>query len=100
MAMFSSPENLPDDLIPYAGKLSERFYTVRQNVAEFCQEIKSVEESMTREGYNGLRAKAKARGLWNFFLPMPMQSLFSRGLGDSAGRQPTRRWLPSRRRRW
>ena len=69
MAMFSSPEHLPDDLIPYSGKLSPRFYEVRQNVAEFCQDIKSVEEGMTREAYNSLRAKAKERGLWNFFLP-------------------------------
>jgi hypothetical protein len=27
---------LSDDLLPFSGKLSERFYEVRQNVAEFC----------------------------------------------------------------
>ena len=37
MAMFSNPRELPDELLPYSGKLSERFYEVRQNVAEFCQ---------------------------------------------------------------
>ena len=70
MAMFAEPEELPDDLIPYSGKLSPRFYEVRKNVAGFCQEIKTVEESgITREAYDGLKAKARERGLWNFFLP-------------------------------
>ncbi len=40
MAMFATPRDLPDELLPYSGKLSDRFYEVRQNVAEFCQEIK------------------------------------------------------------
>eukprot|EP01047_Picozoa_sp_COSAG01_P087287 COSAG01_NODE_20023_length_975_cov_2.283105_1_plen_124_part_00 len=70
MSMFATPEELPDDLLPYSGKLSPRFYEVRQNVAGFCQEIKTVEESgITRKAYDGLKAKARERGLWNFFLP-------------------------------
>ena len=40
MAMFATPRELPDELLPYSGKLSDRFYEVRQNVAEFYQEIK------------------------------------------------------------
>ena len=28
---------LSDDLLPFSGKLSERFYEVRQNVASFCE---------------------------------------------------------------
>jgi hypothetical protein len=45
MAMFATPRDLPDELLPYSGKLSDRFYEVRQNVAEFCQEIKAVEDA-------------------------------------------------------
>jgi hypothetical protein len=70
MAMFATPEDLPDDLVPFSGKLSPRFYEVRRNVAEFCAEIKSVEEGgITRKSYAELKAKARERGLWNFFLP-------------------------------
>ena len=43
---------------------------VRQNVAEFCQEIKAVEDAGWPEGsQDQLKAKARERGLWNFFLP-------------------------------
>ena len=70
MAMFADASQLPDDLIPFSGKLSPRFYEVRQNVAEFCQEIKAVEDAgITKETAADLRTKARARGLWNFFLP-------------------------------
>jgi acyl-CoA dehydrogenase len=70
MAMFATPRDLPDELLPYSGKLSDRFYEVRQNVAEFCQEIKAVEDAGWPEGsQDQLKAKARERGLWNFFLP-------------------------------
>ena len=29
-------KELSDDLLPFSGKLSDRFYEVRQNVADFC----------------------------------------------------------------
>ena len=68
--MFTSPSDLPDELLPYSGKLSERFYEVRQNVAEFCQEIKAVEDAGFPAGsQEKLKATARERGLWNFFLP-------------------------------
>ncbi len=70
MAMFTNPRELPDDLLPYSGKLSDRFYEVRQNVAEFCQEIKAYEDAGWPSGsQDELKAKARERNLWNFFLP-------------------------------
>ena len=68
--MFASPRDLPDELLPYSGKLSDRFYEVRQNVAEFCAEIKAMEDAGWPEGsQEQLKAKARERNLWNFFLP-------------------------------
>ena len=68
--MFTNPRELPDDLLPYSGKLSDRFYEVRQNVAEFCQEIKAYEDAGWPAGsQDELKAKARERNLWNFFLP-------------------------------
>ena len=34
-------KELSDDLLPFSGKLSERFYEVRENVAGFCAEIEN-----------------------------------------------------------
>jgi hypothetical protein len=31
--------DLSDDLLPFSGKLSERFYEVRENVASFCEGV-------------------------------------------------------------
>ena len=35
-------KELSDDLLPFSGKLSERFYEVRENVAGFCAEIEKI----------------------------------------------------------
>ena len=90
-AHFFSDE-LPDYLKPYKGLLSPRFYEVRKKVVSFLTEViipatstykKQSEELIAERVKQGghplsapqppvldeLRAEAKARGLWNFFLP-------------------------------
>eukprot|EP00038_Savillea_parva_P020769 m.32429 g.32429 ORF g.32429 m.32429 type:complete len:458 (+) comp4888_c0_seq1:91-1464(+) len=79
---------LPDELIPFSGKLSPRFYEVRSAVIDFIKEdiipaqpiykaqmdalLKTVShptECPQPPILAELREKAKARQLYNFFLP-------------------------------
>lgn len=81
-------EQLPVELEPFAGKLSPRFHDMRRKVVAFVKEViipatpeyrrqKAAEVAKvshlvwSREPpiLNELRAQAKSRGLYNFFLP-------------------------------
>lgn len=75
-------QKIPDELLPYKEKLSPRFYEVRKKVIKFMMEDIAPARKAYAKSYatltnkwaeppmlNELRAKAKARGLWNFFLP-------------------------------
>jgi len=81
-------EELPVELAPFSGKLSQRFYEMRRKVVSFVKEViipatpefkrqKAAEVAKvshlvwSREPpmLNELRAQAKSRGLYNFFLP-------------------------------
>jgi len=66
MAFFADPEVLPDELIPFSGRLSPRFYEIRKKVAAFCLDVRAVS---SRADYDNLKSKAREQGLWNFFLP-------------------------------
>eukprot|EP00004_Rigifila_ramosa_P004163 TRINITY_DN1456_c0_g1_i1.p1 TRINITY_DN1456_c0_g1~~TRINITY_DN1456_c0_g1_i1.p1 ORF type:complete len:453 (-),score=104.07 TRINITY_DN1456_c0_g1_i1:8-1366(-) len=82
------PDHVPDELLPLKGRLSPRFFEVRKAVIEFIVEdvlpAQSVYKSQRAELLKTvqhellcpqppivaeLRAKAKAKGLYNFFLP-------------------------------
>ena len=41
MSFFADPEVLPDELLPFSGKLSPRFYEIRKKIAAFCLEVHS-----------------------------------------------------------
>eukprot|EP00041_Stephanoeca_diplocostata_P012894 m.217606 g.217606 ORF g.217606 m.217606 type:complete len:458 (-) comp19132_c0_seq3:323-1696(-) len=88
MSHLLDTSGLPDELIPYSGKLSPRFYEVREKVIKFIQEdiipaqaiykqqqaqlLKTVDHPTKCPEppiVNELRAVAKSRGLFNFFLP-------------------------------
>ena len=66
---------LPEELLPYNGKLSPRFYEIRKKIAAFCLDVTETaaqfedEEGMSPEAHAALRSKAREAGLWNFFLP-------------------------------
>ena len=60
------PTDLPDELLPFVGRLSPRFYEVRKKVIDFCQEVSKVRN---RGDYQRCQQYAKDNGLWNFFLP-------------------------------
>jgi len=81
-------DELPDELVPYSGRLSDRFYEIRKKVANFILEVivpnratyaAQRKELVAKEKHplhapqppilKELRAEAKKRGLWNFFLP-------------------------------
>jgi len=81
-------DKLPEGLEPFKGKLSARFYEVREAVVKFITEViipRSPDYAKARaalesqhqnpleapqpEMLNELRAEAKKRGLYNFFLP-------------------------------
>jgi acyl-CoA dehydrogenase len=84
------PTKLPDDLLLFKDKLSPRFYEVRTKLLAFINEDLMPAGKIYREQKNKmlvhdkvfgtlltpeppivaeLREKAKARGLYNFFLP-------------------------------
>lgn len=90
--MAHAEEDLPDFLEPYRGKLSPRFYKIRQDVLRFIAEVirpnrdtykSQLKRNTARARRRGLHAleaeepeimnvmreEAKKRGLWNFFLP-------------------------------
>ena len=75
MSFFADPEVLPEELLPYNGKLSPRFYEIRKKIAAFCLDVTETaaqfedEEGMSPEAHAALRSKAREAGLWNFFLP-------------------------------
>ena len=81
-------EDLPDDLLPFKGRLSPRFFEARKQVLRFIEEDvmpamptwraqrKALEEAAAHPTEAPmppmlweLQEKAKARGLFNFFLP-------------------------------
>eukprot|EP00928_Gymnodinium_smaydae_P021919 TRINITY_DN1858_c3_g1_i1.p1 TRINITY_DN1858_c3_g1~~TRINITY_DN1858_c3_g1_i1.p1 ORF type:complete len:442 (+),score=93.05 TRINITY_DN1858_c3_g1_i1:60-1385(+) len=62
----NAPADLPDELLPFVGRLSPRFYEVRKNVLQFCEELSRVKNS---DEFKQMQQVAKDRGLWNFFLP-------------------------------
>lgn len=84
--MFS--EDLPDDLLPYKGRLTPRFFEARKKVLAFikedvlpalpewhrqrAEEVKKVSHQVYAALpplHYQLRDKAKQRGVFNFFLP-------------------------------
>ena len=83
-----SDSKIPDELVPYAGKLSPRFYEVRERVIRFCEDVvqpsrvtydaeraellKTVDHPVhcpEPPVVNALRDEAKKAGLYNLFLP-------------------------------
>ena len=92
MAQLMSLDDVPDALLPYAGRLSPRFYEVRKQVLAFILQVivpsrkvyatqqKQLRAAAAARGEHPLRApqpavlaelreEAKRRGLYNFFLP-------------------------------
>jgi hypothetical protein len=83
----SEGDDVPDELLPFAGKLSPRFYEVRRKVLAFCEIIQATTaeynaekqellKTVSHEVYcpepkvvARLREEAKKAGLYNFFLP-------------------------------
>lgn len=87
MAQFMD-QGIPDELLPYKGMLSDRFYKIRDDVVSFVKEViipamkvykEQKDELMKTVDHptkcpqppilNELRAEAQERGLYNFFLP-------------------------------
>lgn len=81
-------EEIPDELLPYKGRLSKRFYEARQQVVDFIKEdvLPALPEwnrqrrALEKEAGHPTKApmppmhwtlmeKAKKRGIFNFFLP-------------------------------
>jgi hypothetical protein len=81
-------EALPDGLLPFKGRLSERFYDRRRAVVAFVKEVvlpnqsefsRQVREEEAKVAdpldapepriLRELREEAKKRGVYNFFLP-------------------------------
>lgn len=81
-------EKLPDSLLPHAKNLSPRFFEVRKQVIDFVVSVILPNQATYKEQrakleeladhplkapqpeiLDELRAEAKARNLWNFFLP-------------------------------
>ena len=80
---------IPDELVPFKGLLTPRFYEVRKQVIRFCLEDVKPFEKLYKEQHaemvkaNGgdylstpqppaffeIQERAKKAGLWNFFLP-------------------------------
>lgn len=60
------PVDLPDELIPFVGRLSPRFYEIRRKVEDFCAQMTKVKN---RDDFKKMQQVAKDEGLWNFFLP-------------------------------
>eukprot|EP00457_Paulinella_chromatophora_P003514 gb/GEZN01003522.1/.p1 GENE.gb/GEZN01003522.1/~~gb/GEZN01003522.1/.p1 ORF type:complete len:450 (-),score=54.43 gb/GEZN01003522.1/:789-2138(-) len=88
MVSFLTSKDLPDELLPYKGRLTPRFFEVRENIVQFIKqdiipqqaeydrqkkqlEEQAVHPTLAREPplLSILRSKAKQRGLYNFFLP-------------------------------
>jgi len=83
-SLFTSPHELPDELLPYKGRLTPRFFEVREQLLEFIvqsvlparaayqaavdaagHDLRAPQPAVVKE----LQAEAKARGLFNLFLP-------------------------------
>ena len=81
-------EELPDELLPFKGRLSPRFFEARRDVVafvrddvlpvlpEYHRQRKALEQQAPHPTqapmpamHKVLQAKAKSRGLYNFFLP-------------------------------
>ena len=84
----SLSEALPDELLPFKGRLTERFYEVRRNLVQFIiEDVLPAQAEWTKQRlaleaqaahpteapmppmHWELQQKAKARGLFNFFNP-------------------------------
>lgn len=76
----ADPEAIPDDLVPYKALLSPRFFEVRAKIIQFILEVilpardeykkqQQLDKWAEPPILNNLRAEARKRGLWNFFLP-------------------------------
>ena len=81
-SLFSS--ELPDDLLPYKGRLSPRFFELRAQLLDFIAAVvlpaRATYAAQRKEHADHLRApqprvlkelqaEARKRGLWNLFLP-------------------------------
>jgi len=60
------PTDLPEELLPFVGRLSPRFYDARKRVIDLLAECDKVR---SREDFKRCQQFAKDHGLWNFFLP-------------------------------
>jgi acyl-CoA dehydrogenase len=60
------PTDLPDELMPFTGRLSPRFFEARKKVLDLLSECSKVKN---REDFKRVQQFAKDNGLWNFFLP-------------------------------
>ena len=78
------PDHIPDELLPYKEKLTPSFFSLRTRIINFIQEdimpsmraykkaqeeVQAVTPFAQPPMLKELQAKAKARGLWNMFLP-------------------------------
>mmetsp|Transcript_120777 Transcript_120777/g.225792 ORF Transcript_120777/g.225792 Transcript_120777/m.225792 type:complete len:438 (-) Transcript_120777:261-1574(-) len=61
-----APSDLPDELLPFVGRLGPRFFDVRKKALDFCIQSTKVRN---RDDFKRLQQTAKDDGLWNFFLP-------------------------------
>lgn len=86
------PEDLPDELLPFTGRLSPRFYEVRQKVVDFCNEIDAAANDWSK--LRRLQDRAKEQGLWNFFLPevSGLSVLEYAPIAELLGKYPLANW--------